>query len=141
MLFGGRLAPLTFSIGFLCAPPEKVTGVLVEFFTGVHHGGWATELGGSLEENLLELQPLTIGSQPRVLLASTALDGWTAVFEGDALGQGVAQLVSYAARRLLGVRGYFVTSKPAASRPDSSLGARQFRVLGPEARLGEVRAV
>ena len=140
-LFDGRLAPLTFSIGFLDAPPEEVAAVLVEFFTRVHDGGRATELGGSLEENLLELPPLTIGSQPKVLLASTALDGWTAMFEGDALGQGVAQLVSYAARRLLGVRGYFVTSKPAASRPDSSLGARQFRVLGPEARLGEVRAV
>lgn len=142
VLFGGRLEPLTFSIGFLCAPPEKVAKALKRyFFGGVTLWGRAVRLRGSLEENLLELQPLTIGSQPKVLLASTALDGWTAVFEGDALGQGVAQLVSYAARRLLGVRGYFVTSKPAASRPDSSLGARQFRVLGPEARLGEVRAV
>ena len=91
-LFDGRLAPLTFSIGFLDAPPEEVAAVLVEFFTRVHDGGRATELGGSLEENLLELPPLTIGSQPKVLLASTALDGWTAMFDGQGNGQGVAQL-------------------------------------------------
>ena len=141
VLFGGRLEPLTFSIGFLCAPPEKVAGVLVEFFTGVHHGGWATELGGSLEENLLELQPLTIGSQPRVLLASTALDGWTAMFDGQVNGQGVAQLTAFLASQPLRVRGYFVASVPPAGNSGGPLGARQFRVLGPEARLGEVRAV
>ena len=140
-LFDGRLEPLTFSIGFLGAPPEKVAGVLVEFFTGVHDGGRATELGGSLKENLLELQPLTIGSQPRVLLASTALDGWTAVFEGDALGQGVAQLVALLASHQLRVRGYFVASAPPAVKGGHWLGGRQFRVLGPEKKLGTVRTV
>ena len=140
-LFDGRLAPLTFSIGFLGAPPEEVAAVLVEFFTRVHDGGRATELGGSLEENLLELPPLTIGSQPKVLLASTALDGWTAMFEGDALGQGVAQLTGFLASQLLGVRGYFVASVPPAGNSGGPLGARQFRVLGPETKLGYVRTV
>ena len=124
-LFDERLEPLTFSIGFLGAPPEKVAGVLVEFFTGVHDGGWATELG----------------SQPRVLLASTALDGWTAVFEGDALGQGVAQLVALLASHQLRVRGYFVASAPPAVKGGHWLGGRQFRVLGPEKKLGTVRTV
>ena len=141
VLFDGRLAPLTFSVGFLDAPPEEVAAVLVEFFTRVHDGGRATELGGSFEENLLELPPLTIGSQPKVLLASTALDGWTAMFEGDALGQGVAQLTGLLASQLLKVRGYFVSSVPPAGNSGGPLGARQFRVLGPETKLGTVRTV
>lgn len=140
-LFDGRLAPLTFSIGFLGAPPEEVAAVLVEFFTRVHDGGRATELGGSLEENLLELQPLTIASRPRILLTSTALDGWTAMFDGQVNGQGVAQLTGLLASQLLGVRGYFVSSVPPAGNSGGPLGARQFHMLGPETKLGYVRTV
>ena len=140
-LFDGRLAPLTFSIGFLDAPPEEVAAVLVEFFTRVHDGGRATELGGSLEENLLELPPLTIASRPRILLTSTALDGWTAMFDGQVNGQGVAQLTGLLASQLLKVRGYFVASFPPAVKGGHWLGGRQFHMLGPETKLGYVRTV
>ena len=43
-LFGNRLAPLTYSIGFLDVPPKKVAQAMVRFFRRVHHGGKATQL-------------------------------------------------------------------------------------------------
>ena len=137
-LFDGRLAPLTFSIGFLDAPPEEVAAVLVEFFTRVHDGGRATELGGSLEENLLELQPLTIASRPRILLTSTALDGWTAMFDGQVNGQGVAQLTGLLASQLLKVRGYFVASVPPAGNSGGAVGGAAVPHVGSgdETRYG-----
>ena len=139
-LFDGRLAPLTYSIGFLNAPSGKVADALTGFFTRVHHGGRATILNGALEDNLLRLQPLVIGARPRILLAPTALDGWTALFDGDAYGQGVGEIASYMAETM-GVRGYFVSSVPPATRTGHWLGSRQFYMLGPERKLGTIRAV
>lgn len=140
-LFGNRLAPLTYSIGFLDVPPKKVAQAMARFFRRVHHDGKATQLTGSLEDNLLQLQPLVIASRPRILLTSTALEGWTAMFDGDAHGQGVGQLASHMARELK-ARGCFVAiAPPAAATGNKSLGGRQFHVLGPEQQLGYVRTI
>lgn len=69
VLFGGRLEPLTFSIGFLCAPPEKVAKALKRyFFGGVTLWGRAVRLRGSLEENLLELRRSPSGRSRRSCL-------------------------------------------------------------------------
>ena len=45
-------------------------------------------LDGGLEEALLQLQPLGGLLHPRVLVASTALEGWSAVFDGRIYGLG-----------------------------------------------------
>jgi len=68
-------------------------------------------LDGGLEEALLHLQPLGGFLLPRVLVASTALEGWSAVFDGDARGQGVRG-VSVRLARALRVPGYFVAAAP-----------------------------
>lgn len=103
--------------------------------------GKVGKLTGTLEENLLRLQPLVHESWPRVLLTSAANDEWTAMFDGDAYGQGVGELTAYVAYRLLRVRGYFVVSAPSAGNPEQGLGGRQFRVLGPEVANGSVRSI
>jgi len=99
----------------------RLPGIL---WVALRYGGKVSRLTGTLEENLLRLQPLVHESWPRVLLTFTANDEWTAMFDGDTYGQGVGELTAYAAYRLLRVRGYFVTSKPAASTFNGLLGAR-----------------
>ena len=46
--------------------------------------GRVTKLNGTLQGNLLKLQPLVVAARPKILLTSTALEGWTAMFDGDA---------------------------------------------------------
>ena len=89
-LLGDRLAPLTYSIGFLSAPPKRVArAVRWLYFRWPDAWRRVAVLNGGLEEALLQLQPLGGLLHPRVLVASTALEGWSAVFDGDARGQGV----------------------------------------------------
>ena len=139
-LFNNRLAPLTYSIGFLNAPITDVASALTRFISEVGRARKVRKLSGSLENNLLRLQPLTGGNHPSLLLSSTTAPGWTAVFDADAHGQGVAQDVSMLAEELK-VRGYYVASALPSSITPRSLGGRQFRVLGPETMLGTVRSI
>lgn len=138
-LLDDRYAPLTYSIGFLQATAKQVAKGMTAFFRRVHFGGKATQLQGSLTENLLHLQPLTTTVRPRTLLTGTKLEGWTALFDGHATGQGIGQLTAYMARTMK-TRGYLIAVIPPASN-GSPLGARQFHVLGPESELGQVRCI
>ena len=139
-LFDNRLAPLTYSIGFLNAPITDVASALTQFLTRVGKNGKAHKLSGTLEDNLLHLQPLTVGNHPRVLLTSTTAPGWTALFDAQVRGQGVAQDASILAGKLR-VRGYYVASVLPSSVATKSLGGNQFKVLGPETRLGTIRSI
>ena len=67
-LFNNRLAPLTYSIGFLNAPITDVADTITQFLTKIGHTPTTTPLSGNLENNLLHLQPLTIANHPRLLL-------------------------------------------------------------------------
>ena len=130
-LFSGRLAPLTYSIGFLSAPPKRVArAVLWVCFRWPDAGRRVAVLIGGLVEDLLL----------RGLVASTALEGWSAVFDGDARGQGVRG-VSVRLARALRVPGYFVAAAPPALDPEHFPGFRQFYVLGPQTGRDHVRAV
>ena len=93
-----------------------------------------------LEEALLQLQPLEGFLHPRVLVASTALNGWSAVFNGRIHGLGGRGL-SVRLSRALRVPGYFVAAAPPASDPEHFPGFRQFYVLGPQTGRDHVRAV
>ena len=140
-LFNNRLAPLTYALGFLNAEAKEATKAIKDYLAGgPNTPTTVTQLTGTLEENLLHLQPLTIGCQPPLLLTSTKLDGWTAVFDGDAYGQGVESLV----RRMgyiKNIPGYFTISIPPAVGPSYPLGGRKFLVFGPGARLGYIRTI
>ena len=140
-LLGDRLAPVTYSIGFLSAPPKRVArAVRWLYFRWPDAWRRVAVLNGGLEEALLQLQPLGGLLHPRVLVASTALEGWSAVFDGDARGQGVRG-VSVRLSRALRVPGYFVAAAPPASDPEHFPGFRQFYVLGPQTGRDHVRAV
>ena len=140
-LLGDRLAPLTYSIGFLSAPPKRVArAVRWLYFRWPDAWRRVAVLNGGLEEALLQLQPLGGLLHPRVLVASTALEGWSAVFDGDARGQGVRG-VSVRLSRALRVPGYFVAAAPPALDPEHFPGFRQFYVLGPQTGRDHVRAV
>ena len=115
-LLGDRLAPVTYSIGFLSAPPERVVrAARWLYFRWPDAWRRVAVLDGGLEKALLQLQPLGGFLLPRVLVASTALEGWSAVFDGDARGQGVKWL-SVRLARALRVPGYFVASALVAHR-------------------------
>ena len=140
-LFDGRLEPLTYSIGFLSAPPERVArAARWVYFRWPDAWRRVAVLDCGLEEALLQLQPLEGFLHPRVLVASTALNGWSAVFNGRIHGLGGRGL-SVRLSRALRVPGYFVAAAPPASDPEHFPGFRQFYVLGPQTGRDHVRAV
>ena len=140
-LFDGRLEPLTYSIGFLSAPPERVVrAARWLYFRWPDAWRRVAVLDCGLEEALLQLQPLEGFLHPRVLVASTALNGWSAVFNGRIHGLGGRGL-SVRLSRALRVPGYFVAAAPPASDPEHFPGFRQFYVLGPQTGRDHVRAV
>ena len=140
-LFDGRLEPLTYSIGFLSAPPERVArAARWLYFRWPDAWRRVAVLDCGLEEALLQLQPLEGFLHPRVLVASTALNGWSAVFNGRIHGLGGRGL-SVRLSRALRVPGYFVAAAPPASDPEHFPGFRQFYVLGPQTGRDHVRAV
>ena len=78
-LLGDRLAPVTYSIGFLSAPPKRAArAARWLYFRWPDVWRRVAVLDGGLEEALLQLQPLGGLLHPRVLVASTALEGWSA---------------------------------------------------------------
>ena len=140
-LFDGRLEPLTYSIGFLSAPPERVVrAARWLYFRWPDAWRRVAVLDCGLEEALLQLQPLEGFLHPRVLVASTALNGWSAVFNGRIHGLGGRGL-SVRLSRALRVPGYFVAAAPPALDPEHFPGFRQFYVLGPQTGRDHVRAV
>ena len=139
-LFDNRLAPLTYSIGFLNAPITEVADAITQFLTRISLSPTLTPLSGNLEDNLLHLQPLTVNTRPKTLLTSTTTPGWTALFDAHAHGDGVAQICPMMAREM-SVRGYCVASVLPSSIATKSLGGRQFWVLGPEQLLGHIRSI
>lgn len=140
-LFDGRLEPLTYSIGFLSAPPERVArAARWLYFRWPDAWRRVAVLDCGLEEALLQLQPLEGFLHPRVLVASTALNGWSAVFNGRIHGLGGRGL-SIRLSRALRVPGYFVAAAPPASDPEHFPGFRQFYVLGPQTGRDHVRAI
>jgi len=140
-LFDGRLEPLTYSIGFLSAPPERVVrAARWLYFRWPDAWRRVAVLDCGLEEALLQLQPLEGFLHPRVLVASTALNGWSAVFYGRIYGLGGRGL-SVRLAHALRVPGYFVAAAPPALDPEHFPGFRQFYVLGPQTGRDHVRAV
>ena len=140
-LFDGRLEPLTYSIGFSSAPPERVVrAARWLYFRWPDAWRRVAVLDCGLEEALLQLQPLEGFLHPRVLVASTALNGWSTVFYGCIHGLGGRGL-SVRLSRALRVPGYFVAAAPPASDPEHFPGFRQFYVLGPQTGRDHVRAV
>ena len=140
-LLGDRLAPVTYSIGFLSAPPERVVrAARWLYFRCPYSLSLVSVLDVFFDYALLQLQPLFCFLFPRFLVASTALEGWSAVLDGDARGQGVRGL-SVRLARALRVPGYFVAAAPPALDPEHFPGFRQFYVLGPQTGRDHVRAV
>src|SRR5215217_9059618 len=114
LLFGGRLAPITSTVGFLEAPLDDAVRAFVDWERSVHEplGTSVTQrpVAGGLEEVLLSLLPLTSVVRRRYLFIPTA-SPWVAFFDNGHRGTDAFSVMSYLAERL-GCRGMRVTAIP-----------------------------
>lgn len=133
------LAPMTWQIGFVQSRLEVVRDHFYAFLERAEGNVKIEYPQGDLSKALGSLPPLYLGDRASILLSSTQLAGWTAVFSADAHGDGVDDLIPFRVMEI-GVRGYCFGSNFGFHNP-SCLAALSFRVFGPEATLGEVRSV
>jgi hypothetical protein len=114
LLFGGRLAPITSTVGFLEAPLADAVRTFVEWQRSIYEpkGISVTHrpVTGGLEEVLLSLLPLTSVLPRRYLFVPTA-SPWAAFFDNGHGGTDAFSAMSYLAQ-LLGCRGMRVTAIP-----------------------------
>ena len=135
-LLDNKLAPLTFSWGFLEAPVEAVNNSYVSWQKKILQSVKVQAINLSLTEALRKLEPLDTGSQ-RVLFLSTK-GNWTACFDNGAKGGNPATFVGELAERLK-CRGLAVGCVPnTLTKSDrgklGTWGAVKFTLFGPEAR-------
>ena len=97
-LLDNKLAPLTFSWGFLEAPVETVNNAYVRWQKKILQSVKVSPLSLPLAEALRKLEPLDTGSQ-RVLFLSTK-SSWTACFDNGAKGGNPFTFVGELAERL-----------------------------------------
>ena len=114
LLLGGRLAPITSTIGFLEASLDDAVGAFVDWERSVHEplGISITRrvVAGGLEEVLSSLLPLTSVVRRRYLFVPTD-SPWVAFFDNGHKGTDAFSVISYLAQSL-GCRGMRVTAVP-----------------------------
>jgi hypothetical protein len=135
-LFDNKLAPLTFSWGFLEAPVETINNVYVSWQRRILRSVKVSSINLPLVEALKRLEPLDIGSQ-RVLFLSTK-SNWTACFDNGSKGGNPSTFVGELAERLK-CRGVACGCIPnTLSRSDrgklGTWGAVKFTLFGAEKR-------
>lgn len=114
LLLGGRLAPITSTIGFLEANLDDAVRAFVDWERSVHEplGISITQrpVAGGLEEVLPSLLPLTNVVRRRYLFVPTA-GPWVAFFDNGHKGTDAFSVISYLAQSI-GCRGMRVTAVP-----------------------------
>lgn len=139
LLFDGRLAPITSTIGFLEFPAEQASACFLDWMRPIHEplGRRLGEsrVGGGLEQVLLRLLPLVSVLRTRWLFLPTA-SPWCAFFDNGHQGTDAFSVMSYLAGRL-GCRGMRVTAVPDTIEGEhkgarGEYGAVVLEVYGPE---------
>jgi hypothetical protein len=139
LLLGGRLAPITSTVGFLEAPPEDAVRAFADWQRRVHEplGISVTQrpVAGGLAEVLLSLLPLTSVVRRRSLFVPTA-GPWVAFFDNGHQGTDAFSVMSYLAERLR-CRGMRVTAVPDTIEGEfrgarGEYGGLVWEVYGPE---------
>lgn len=98
-LLDSVFAPITFSIGYVHQPLEKVGGFMTRWYAGIKKKIASRKLNGSLSELLLTLEPLTF-PETKVLLVGMHGSAWTAVFLNSTDVPAPSSIVAYACREL-----------------------------------------
>ena len=135
-LLDNKLAPLTFSWGFLEAPVEAVNNSYLSWQKKILHSVKVEAINLSLADALRGLEPLDTGSQ-RVLFLSTK-GNWTACFDNGAKGGNASTFVGELAERLK-CRGVTCGAVPnTLTKSDrgklGTWGAVKFTLFAPEPR-------
>src|ERR1044071_4333261 len=139
LLLGGRLAPITSTVGFLEAPLDDAVRAFVDWDRSVHEplGVSVTRrpVTGGLEEALLSLLPLTSVVRRRHLFVPTA-GPWVAFFDNGHRGTDAFSVMSYLAQGLR-CRGMSVTAVPDTIEGEfvgarGQYGGLVLEVYGPE---------
>jgi hypothetical protein len=134
-LLDNRLAPLTFSWGFVESPLPAVADFVRSWhqrnFRHVH----TESVHATIEDALRKLEPLV---EPRAELLLSTESGWTAYFGNGRRGGGASAAVGYICREL-GCRGVAVSSIPNTlvnEKKDTKgiYGAVTFVLLAPDKR-------
>lgn len=150
LLLGGRLAPITSTVGFLEAPPAEAVRAFVDWERSVHEplGTSVTQrqVTGGLEEVLPSLLPLTSVVRRRYLFVPTA-GPWVAFFDNGHRGTDAFSVMSYLAQSLR-CRGMRVTAIPDTVEGEfkgarGEYGGVVWEVYGPDRTdfLNYVRSV
>jgi hypothetical protein len=137
-LLGGRLAPLTFSVGFLEQPLGQIADVYLPWTRKNHGRVTATPVEGDLATVLSQLEPLV--TPPRRTLFVATASPWTAYFDNGSHGPDPRPPISYLALQLR-CRGLHTTCVRNTMRKDESTGkwrgvygAVQFEMFARERR-------
>ena len=133
-LLSDRLAPVTSSTGFLCAPLDTVAAGLAAWRRDLHGHVATRAVSGSLTDLVRHLEPLTGGSAARELLVSTRSRTWTAFFDCSLTGTDANAAVGQLCLRL-GCTGVAITAVPhtlgTGLETQGRYGAVQMTLYGP----------
>jgi hypothetical protein len=139
LLLGGRLAPITSTMGFLEAPLDVAVRAFVAWQRSVHEplgiSITSRPVTGKLEEVLLLLLPLTSVVRRRSLFIPTS-SSWLAFFDNGHQGTDAFSVMSYLAQGLR-CRGMRVTAIPDTIEGEfggarGQYGGLALEVYGPE---------
>jgi hypothetical protein len=135
-LFNNKLAPITFSLGFLEAPFQIVIDAYVWWHKELNLTVAINPIVLPLEQALLKLEPLITPHVKRLLLSTQST--WTAYFDNGINGGDPFPPISYLSERLH-CRGLAVTCVPHTivredKRERGTYGAVQFQLFAPEPR-------
>lgn len=130
-LLSERFAPITTSIGFLRAPLDRVAAEAALWIGAREPNTRTTELRGPLEALLPHLEPLAVGSRPRMLYVEAGGGAWTAYF--DCLANGTDPFGPvHTLTRQAGCEGLIVATQPDEYGPRSGrFGSVGFVLVGP----------
>lgn len=140
-----KLAPLTFSWGFIRSSSGMVAEEFRLWLAGIGVPCAITEIDCQIEEALQQLTPLTLPPGKRLFVATRS--EWTACFDNGARGADLLSLMTILTDRLRceGLLLHCATDRRMYSNKDrgehlTHVGFQFFRP-GPEASTGPVRAV
>jgi hypothetical protein len=135
-LLDNKLAPLTFSLGFLEMPFQTVVDAYVWWQKELDLSVVISPIELPLEQALLKLEPLITPHRKRLLMATQS--AWTAYFDNGINGSDPFPPISYLSQHLH-CRGLKVTCQPHTMFSEAKgergiYGAVQFQLFAPEER-------
>jgi len=135
-LLDNKLAPLTFSLGFLEMPFQTVVDAYVWWQKELDLSVVISPIVLPLEQALLKLEPLITPHRKRLLMATQS--AWTAYFDNGIDGGDPFTPIGYLSQHLH-CRGLMVACQPhtmfsEAKGERGTYGAVQFQLFAPEER-------